>query len=525
MTAENETREETGIHLSMPHPMSHPGRLATLAKLFGLEPTPLERCRVLELGCLDGGNLLPMAEAYPEAQFVGVDESPSAIAAGKRAIEALGIRNLELVQQSLTEQPRRDGPFDYVLAHGVFSRLDPAQQSRLLSVCAGALDTHGLAYVSYNVYPGWHTRGMVAEMTRYVLERRTRPGDQSVKARTFLSFLAESAVPRDSVYQRLLAAEEQLLRRTSDTVLLHDYLHPANYPVYFHEFDSRARASGLRYVSDTHASTMAPKAFSAEAQKVLDGLAEDRIEMEQYLDFLRNRMFRHTILCRETHHPRYMLELPVVLEYAVASSARPQVAQVNLRPGVEAAFVDRDGTTLSTSTPIAKVALLLAAELWPRALPFRTLLDASITRLGQTPDVTSRQQQGSTLAHFLLECFTSTNMVELHLYPPTFTMDPAEKPLATPLARYQAQETGAVTTRRHERVSLNPAERHTLRLLDGTRDREALLQSLLDLVDTGVLAAQRDGQAVVDPVERRAIVEQTLNQILTQLGRSALLVN
>jgi methyltransferase-like protein/cyclopropane fatty-acyl-phospholipid synthase-like methyltransferase len=505
--------------------MSHPARLAALARLFGLTPVPLEHARVLEIGCVDGGNLLPMAEAYPEAQFVGIDSSSSAIAAGRQVSAALGIKNLALIEQSLLASPQQTGPFDYVLAHGVFPRLQPAQQRELLEMIAGALAINGLAYVSYNVYPGWHTRGMVAEMTRYLLERRTRPEERVPKARAFLHFLAESAVPKDSVYQRLLAAEEQLLSRSSDTVLLHDYLNSANYPLYFHEFDAQARACGLRYVSDTHASTMAPKAFPPETQRVLETIADDRIETEQYLDFLRNRMFRHSILCHQAHEPKYHLELPVVLDFSVASSAQTQVSEVDLRPDVEVAFVDRDGTILTTSAPIAKVAILLAAQVWPQAIPFRTLLDASITRLGQTPDLANRQQQGSTLAHFLLECFTSTNMVELHLYPPTFTMQPSDKPLATPLARYQAQETGAVTNRRHERISLSLAERHTLRLLDGTRDGAALLQAMMDLVEAGVLTAQRDGQPVDDPQERHTIVVETLNQILTQLGRSALLVN
>ena len=29
----------------------HPGRLATLAAFYGMEPAPTARCRVLELGC------------------------------------------------------------------------------------------------------------------------------------------------------------------------------------------------------------------------------------------------------------------------------------------------------------------------------------------------------------------------------------------------------------------------------------------------------------------------------------------
>ena len=44
-----------------PRPQTHPRNLAGLAYLNGIEPPPLETCRVLEIGCNDGGNLTPIA--------------------------------------------------------------------------------------------------------------------------------------------------------------------------------------------------------------------------------------------------------------------------------------------------------------------------------------------------------------------------------------------------------------------------------------------------------------------------------
>ena len=60
---------------SFPFPQTHPDHLATLGRLFAIQPPPLERCRVLELGCASGGNLIPMAVAMPQAEFFGVDLS------------------------------------------------------------------------------------------------------------------------------------------------------------------------------------------------------------------------------------------------------------------------------------------------------------------------------------------------------------------------------------------------------------------------------------------------------------------
>lgn len=48
---------------SYPYPQTHPDRIATIATILGISPAPVERCRVLELGCASGGNLIPMALA------------------------------------------------------------------------------------------------------------------------------------------------------------------------------------------------------------------------------------------------------------------------------------------------------------------------------------------------------------------------------------------------------------------------------------------------------------------------------
>src|SRR5437016_14382236 len=88
---------------SSAYPETHPDRLATLATLLGMRPAPVERCRVLELGCAGGGNLIPMAEGLPESTFVGIDLSARQVAAGQTVIQHLGLRNVTLRQVNLAE--------------------------------------------------------------------------------------------------------------------------------------------------------------------------------------------------------------------------------------------------------------------------------------------------------------------------------------------------------------------------------------------------------------------------------------
>src|SRR5947207_11530446 len=84
-------------------PFSHPSRLAAVARLMGLDTPPVQRCRVLELGCASGGNLIPMAATLPQARFLGIDLSPVQIDAARQTAAALDLHNIELRRMSILD--------------------------------------------------------------------------------------------------------------------------------------------------------------------------------------------------------------------------------------------------------------------------------------------------------------------------------------------------------------------------------------------------------------------------------------
>jgi SAM-dependent methyltransferase len=255
---------------TFPRRQLHPDRLAAVAALFGMNPAPVTRCRVLEIGCGNGGNLLPLAYHLPGSRFVGIDLARIAIRAARVAARDLALNNVELRAADLRMLGRADGRFDYILAHGLYSWIPPEVRDCLLAVCRACLAPQGVALVSYNTFPGRYPRharrGMMLYATRAIADPKRR-------LRAARRFLKEQGAPEADL---------------PDDVLFHDDLAPINDPVWFHEFAAHAARHRLQYLGDADLHEM----FDAKGRL-------QTLEGEQLLDFRKNRAFRQTLLCRE----------------------------------------------------------------------------------------------------------------------------------------------------------------------------------------------------------------------------------
>ena len=90
------TAYDSVIYPGYAYDQTHPDHLATYARLCGLDPAPVGTCRVLEVGCGDAANLLPMAETLLESTFHGFDLASSSIERGRAVARELGLTNLTL---------------------------------------------------------------------------------------------------------------------------------------------------------------------------------------------------------------------------------------------------------------------------------------------------------------------------------------------------------------------------------------------------------------------------------------------
>jgi SAM-dependent methyltransferase len=326
---------------------THPDTLATVATLLGARPPRVEGCRVLELGCASGGNLLPMTQSLPGATFVGVDLSGRQVEEGRQVVRALGLTNVTLEHRSILDVGRDLGLFDYVICHGVYSWVPRRVQDRILAVCAENLAPDGVTYVSYNVYPGWHARGLVRTMACYYTRHLARPLERVRQARGVLEALARALPPSGHLYGPLLREERELARKGSDAYFFHEYLEEFNEPLYFFQFAGRARAWGLRYLGEVDLGRLPPAQFPPEVEALLRDLPPDPLHREQAVDFLRHRAFRQSLLCHGHVTADGAPRPERVAGLLAASPARPAAAHPDLHSEGPAVFEGAGGEKLS----------------------------------------------------------------------------------------------------------------------------------------------------------------------------------
>jgi SAM-dependent methyltransferase len=518
---------------------THPDHLATLALLHGVETAPPARCRVLELGCSDGGNLVPMALELPASTFVGIDLSPRQIEMGVANVRELGLTNVDLRVLSILDadasqfsrqfavgSPQEDlttdscqlptancglasmGTFDFVICHGVYSWVGRDVQEQILALCAEVLAPNGVAYVSYNALPGWHVRHFVRDLMQYGTRNAADPAARSFELIRFLS--DATARDQDAWAQLIRGAREQFEQWTDEPeYLLHDYLERTNEPVYLHEFVARAARHGLRYAADAEAQMNEHDNLGPDVSSRLRALARDPIEEEQYFDFLVNRSFRRTLLVHESVTLDRTLQPARMRSLYAASSARPASPQPNLAPAVPETFENERGKPFSSSHPAAKALLVALAGAWPASLSFEELL--------------ARVDADEALLADLLWSLYWSGVAELHVEPPRCVNAVSERPRASELARRQAARGAFVTNLRRRVLKIDdPVARLLLLSLDGTRDRASLLR----LLDGEAAAGRLDitsGDQRVDPTRIPMVLQAVLDHHLQRLVRLALL--
>jgi SAM-dependent methyltransferase len=447
---------------------TYPAWLEAVGRLFGLDAAPAASCRVLELGCGDGGNALSIAQSLPGARVLGLDASAGAVARGAELARRAGLENVELRRADFERLPADLGDFDYVIAHGVYSWIPAAARAALLALVRRCLAPAGIAFLSYNAYPGSYLRDMTRDVLRYHVRGIEDPEARLAAAHELMETIV--AIEEPTPYARAMREQLERMLRVSDALLFHDDLAEVSTPFYLHEVVEHAAAHGLRFLSEAELAESQMRGVPESAARLMERLP-DAVAREQYLDFFKNRMFRQTLLCHAAVPVRRELDDAQLERLAISSPAQPEGERAQAPDGEET-FVTPEGFSLTTSEPHVRAAMHALATAWPGALDFAALLGRAHAAAGEGVAV---ELVAGRLRHVLLQAHLA-RIVLLHGCAAPVSARPGGRPRASALARAQcAGGAAVVSSLLHANVRLEgELEPALLPLLDGARDVRAL---------------------------------------------------
>lgn len=509
---------------SHPFPQSAVEHLEAIAFLFGLDAPAARTARVLELGCAAGGNLIPFAARQPQSRCVGVDLSSVQIGQGQHAIARMGLGNIELQAMDLCEIDASFGQFDYIVCHGVYSWVPAKVQEAIMRICADNLAPDGVAYLSYNTYPGWKAREIVRDAMILRGGPRDAPAEKLAYARGMLEFLATSARP-GTVLQKALEENLPLVRAASSDYLLHEFLEPYNAPCYFKDLLARAGVRGLTYLAEAELPNMFVQNYDEQVREpLMRECAGGQILMEQYLDFVANRCFRQTLLVHQVRAAQiryqFQSERLLALEYAAPFVS----AGVDVPPGAEPQIFTVARAQVSLQEPAQKVAAELLGQAYPASMRATALVAEAAARLG-LPEA----QVAPLVVHFLGDMVIA-GLVRYRRTPAQigsllsdFPRAPVDVRSAQGLPLHRGPE-ATVCNLWHESMGVSPIERTLLPLLDGSLSHEALAAHVANEVRAGRLRFVKDGQLLVDEVLLDDFARQQVAAALASLQRTGFLL-
>jgi methyltransferase-like protein/trans-aconitate methyltransferase len=503
-------------------PQTHPNRLATVAFLRGVQPVSITRCRVLELACGVGSNLIGMAFQLPESEFVGLDLARRPIAFGQAFLAELGLRNISLHSMDLCRASTEQfGRFDFIIAHGVYSWVPQHVREGILAVCREMLNPQGVAYISYNAYPGNHLRDLVRGMMHFHTSCFDDPTEKVGQARGLLKFLAESTPNPDNYVVAIRTQYERTLKY-ADEAFFHDDLSEVNQSFYFYEFMADAERHGLQFVGEANSNELRPGKFAPEVMRKMDELkGAKEVVREQYKDFIRGSGFRQTLLC----HKEIELAPDLLVERVPKLYASCDAAPQENSGGSEATVFRRpEGSELETTHPLIGAALKFLWSRWPATISFEAVLATARPAATNRAVAPIESSEAEILAEALMRAYRA-GFLQMHVFPHQVTNTVSDRPSTSRLARFQLERGEFATSPLHVLMKFpDPLSRRLVQLLDGTRNQEMLARELLEFIRSGHGKLAENGVLVEDLTEVAAILQRRVREGLESLAREGMLV-
>lgn len=460
--------------------------LSALAALFSLSPKLPSEAHVLEVGCAEGRNLFPLAARYPGAEFLGIDLSSKQIAVAEGRRKTLGLDNLRFLTQDILAL-ENEKPFNFIIIHGLYSWVPEDARIPLLTRTQSLLAPGGVIYVSYNTLPGWHFRNILRDFLLYSTRSCVSAEDKLRTAREALAIWSKAHSDPLTAGQQMVGTMLNSLNHLPDWYIFHELLENHNNPLYFSRFVEEASAASLQYVCDAELATVSDYDLPETAQSAVRTLANDMLSHEQFNDFIRQRMFRRSLLThKKLSIPRS--NFAAEMEQLFFSSQLMPTSR-NISGTV---FEDPHGVEVSVEDKPLASALTALSSAWPGSLAFSDI-HAAASKAGGI----SRKELGQNLFHCLMQ-----GTVFPHREAVVVPAEVSEFPRLAALTRLEATWDNHVTSFKHEDIVLSKEEQFLATLLDGRHSKADISRLMLEKF----ASTEQDVIKILDKMREHALL-------------------
>jgi len=322
---------------------------------------------------------------------------------------------------------------------------------------------------------------------------------QIEQAKAMLRFLVEATEELNSRsnsqnrfwYDSLRATMDLIRAINDDAYLYHEYLEENNIPILFYQFIEHAKQHDLQYLGDIGIGSMLAAQFPQSIQEKLNMFGNDIIRQEQYMDFLRNRSFRRSLLCHTQHKLNRSLHHHPVTDLYILSDIRSVSAATDINSQTDEKFINADGKELfSASAACLKACFYCLSEAFPGSLLFQDLMQRIYELMpatGHASELSERKIAQDLVANTLLKLYINGH---IDMSPVDFRAKRAVStyPVANKLSRLQVQQGKAITSTLFHNIGVTSVARFLLPHLDGTNTLAALVELLKGAVAKGELA-------------------------------------
>lgn len=353
-------------------------RLQAAAHLYGVAAPPPATASLLALGS-GWEPLVTWASVFPGVRLTLLVETERHADEALQLVQSVRCNNVAV--RTFSDNLNPDARFDYVLVHGLYSRLPAGPADQLLGLCSAVLDNAGLAYVDYDVRPGGSAMDNVLQLVHLHLHGIEDEQASEEAAEAALRYVQEGSVANDAT-SPMRAAAARLLGELKNSGVS-SLLAARRGACHFLEFVAAAEAAGLGYIGDLHPLRDVPRMYGAavSVSHSLHTLGKPQLLRQQYLDFATGRSQRAALLMRAGAVSNAAPDLSRLEDFHWAAGYQ-RLDGSSIARG-QAGFVDATGRTLSSPSPVMTAILDVLSWAWPSAVPLEVLQHEVGRAIGQ----------------------------------------------------------------------------------------------------------------------------------------------